>query len=76
MDCVWFPYARRQEVGRMGVPPRSFLGVLFRCCGVYSRLYRNANGKCYAGRCPKCMHPVRVAIDAQKGVEARFVEVY
>ena len=60
----------------MSAVPKPFLGVLFRCCGVYSRLYQNADGTCYAGRCPRCMHPVRVAIDAQKGVDARFIEVY
>ena len=60
----------------MSTASRKFLGVLFRCCGVYARLYLNKTGDGYDGRCPKCMHPVRVAIDAEQGVEARFLEVY
>jgi len=59
----------------MGTEGKPFLGVLFRCCSVYSRLYMHRDGRAYNGRCPKCMHPVRVAIDAANGVETRFLEV-
>lgn len=58
------------------VDERPFLGVLFRCCGVYSRIYRTRDETAYAGRCPRCARPVRVAIDARSGVNARFLEVY
>jgi len=54
--------------------PKPFLGVLFRCCGVYGRIYANAGGTAYEGRCPRCLHPIRVRIDAQSGVDTRFVE--
>ncbi len=60
---------------------RPFLGVLFRCCGVYARIYLRRNGgrtsdeASYAGRCPRCMFPVTVAVDADNGVDTRFLQV-
>lgn len=39
---------------------KPFVGVLFKCCNVYSRVYRNARGD-YAGRCPKCLRPLVMA---------------
>jgi len=41
---------------------------------VYGRIYANAGGTAYEGRCPRCLHPIRVRIDAQSGVDTRFVE--
>lgn len=54
--------------------PKPFLGVMFRCCRVYGRIYKNAVGDAYEGRCPRCLHPIRVGIDPRGGVDARFVE--
>ena len=56
--------------------PKKFLGVLFRCCGVYARIYRKTDATAYEGRCPKCMKPLRVAIDPQQGIDANFLECY
>lgn len=50
---------------------RPFLGIHFRCCGVYARIYLNRNSTAYEGRCPKCLRPVRVGI-APHGTSARF----
>lgn len=51
--------------------PRPFLGVNFQRCRVYGRLYRNAEGTAYTGKCPRCGHYYRVAI-GHGGTRQRF----
>jgi len=45
------------------VAERPHIGVLFECCGVYVRVYRNADEARYVARCPRCLATavVRVA---------------
>lgn len=50
---------------------RAFLGIWFECCHTYGRLYKNANGTAYVGRCPKCLRPVNVRIGGE-GTSRRF----
>lgn len=50
--------------------PRPFLSVHFACCGAYQRIYRDADGRGYRGRCPKCGVPVRFAV-GEGGTAAR-----
>lgn len=52
---------------------RPFVGVKFNCCGVYARVYRDADGKAYSGRCPKCGARVRLRV-GEGGTDARFFE--
>lgn len=53
-----------------GTTGRPFLSVHFACCGVYQRVYRDADGKAYRGRCPRCALPVTFAV-GEGGTSAR-----
>lgn len=57
-----------------GRPGRSYLGVRFRCCDVYARIYVNRDVTAYRGHCPKCSRPVSVRI-GPGGSDDRFFEV-
>jgi hypothetical protein len=50
---------------------RPYLGILFECCGVYARVYRQRNQMIYRGRCPKCLRMVRVRV-GRDGTTARL----
>jgi hypothetical protein len=56
-----------------GLRDRPWLAVRWRCCEVYSRVYRNAQGTHYDGRCPRCARPVR-AVVGEGGTDQRFFE--
>jgi PHP family Zn ribbon phosphoesterase len=48
--------------------PRPFIGMLFKCCQVYTRIYLNKAGSAYDGRCPRCGKSIR--IEARPGGSA------
>jgi hypothetical protein len=52
---------------------RPFLSVLFACCSVYQRIYRNNEGTAYTGRCPKCGKAVKFLVGAGGTSERQFV---
>lgn len=54
--------------------PRPYLSVLFECCGMYQRVYRDADGSAYSGRCPRCGSPVSFRVGAS-GTSSRFFRV-
>ena len=53
---------------------RPFVSVLFRCCNVYQRIYRSADGSKYEGRCPKCARSIRFLV-GEGGTSERFFVV-
>jgi hypothetical protein len=53
---------------------RPFLSIHFACCGVYCRVYRNADGSAYVGRCPRCGKRVRFLV-GEGGTDERFFVV-
>lgn len=50
---------------------RGWLGILFRCCNIYYRIYKNEKGDSYQGRCPKCGKRVEILV-GKEGVKDRF----
>lgn len=50
---------------------KNFVGVMFTCCNVYGRIYKNKEGTAYVGRCPKCMKSIRLKI-GKGGCNNRF----
>jgi hypothetical protein len=41
---------------------RPYVSILFECCNVYARVYRNLGEQCYRGRCPKCLRTVQLRV--------------
>jgi len=50
---------------------RPFVGVLFECCRVYGRVYRNMQKTAYEGHCPRCRLAIRFSIGPH-GTKSRF----
>lgn len=73
-----FAYREQRKQGKINVADeeksttkRAFLGIWFDCCNTYGRIYKNAQGTAYTGRCPKCLRPVTVRIGGD-GTSQRF----
>jgi len=50
---------------------RPFIGILFKCCHVYARIYLNYQGTAYVGHCPKCAARLELKV-APGGSKSRF----
>jgi len=53
---------------------RPFLGVVFKCCNVYSRIYLNKQQTAFVGWCPRCAKPIRIKVSPD-GIDSRFFEM-
>ena len=60
LDIAGLTPTRPTAAGRPAGRP--FVSVNFACCSVYLRIYRDAEGKSYQGRCPRCGKPVKIAV--------------
>lgn len=54
---------------------KPYLGIMYNCCGVYGRIYKNKEGTAYVGSCPKCMRNLKVPV-GKGGTEQRFFNAY
>ena len=52
---------------------RPYIGVYFRCCRIYQRIYRRPSDDRYIGRCPHCLRTVEVRV-APDGTADRIFE--
>lgn len=52
---------------------RPWLAVYWRCCTVYSRVYRNVRADAYDGRCPRCGKSIHIGVGPE-GTGARFFQ--
>ncbi len=52
---------------------RKWLSVWFNCCKVYDRMYLNAEGTRYRGRCPSCGSSVTARV-GEGGTSRRMFE--
>jgi len=50
---------------------RKFLGVHFKCCNAYARVYMNREKTAYRGSCPRCGKRVDIGI-GPGGTNSRF----
>ncbi|MCX6831802.1 MAG: hypothetical protein NT028_06645 [candidate division Zixibacteria bacterium] len=53
---------------------RPFIGVVFKCCKVYSRIYLNKQRTAFVGWCPRCAAQIRIKVSPD-GTDARFFEM-
>ena len=66
-------YIRRKQVEM--AEKRKFLGVMFQCCRVYSRVYINKQNTAYTGMCPRCGKRVEFKV-GREGTDSRFFDAY
>lgn len=68
------PSPAREEGGATpSLRGRPWLAIHWRCCSVYSRIYRQPEATMYEGRCPRCAKPLRIAV-GEGGTDNRFFE--
>jgi hypothetical protein len=51
---------------------KAYISMMFECCKVYARVYKNKAGDAYVGWCPRCCKQVRVKIGPGGGSNRMF----
>jgi len=54
---------------------KKYIGVLFECCQVYRRIYKDEKKQAYIGRCPKCARQISLKIGPGE-TDCRFFKAY
>ena len=54
---------------------KKFLGIMFKCCNIYSRIYLNKPEDAYEGKCPKCQKLIKIKIGGS-GTDNRFFNAF
>ena len=54
---------------------RPYLRIMFECCRIYQRIYRDRDGRFYEGRCPGCLRIARFKV-GRGGTNVRDFAVY
>jgi hypothetical protein len=52
---------------------KEFIGVTFKCCRVYTRIYLNKQKTAFIGWCPKCAAKMEIHISSS-GSDTRFFQ--
>ena len=73
VDIASLKGSQEPSVDDRSLRGRPWLAVKWRCCSVYSRVYRNAEGTAYVGNCPKCRKRVQARV-GEGGTNNRFFE--
>jgi len=73
IDGVVNPAGIGRDASARATSCRAWLGIYFRCCHVYGRIYKNRACTEYVGQCPRCRSEVRALIGAG-GTSKRFFE--
>jgi hypothetical protein len=58
---------------KTGHRKRPFIGVIFKCCRVYSRIYLNKKKNAFVGWCPKCGAKMEVLISPTGSKSSFFI---
>lgn len=54
---------KKRNLGpRSLVGKRPYIGMHFKCCNVYVRIYLNTQGTAYVGHCPKCTAKTKIKV--------------
>jgi hypothetical protein len=60
-----------QKLKSRNTSKRPHIGVIFKCCRIYYRIYLNKKGDAFIGWCPKCASKMEVKV-SPTGSESIF----